>query len=43
MCVIGGMNILLHGPKTAACLRLLSELVLLNNTDMKVKYLTDLI
>ena len=47
-CVIGGMNILLLllllcGPKTAACFRLLSELVLLNNKDMKVKYLCHLI
>lgn len=41
--VIGGMNILLCGLKTAACLRLLSELVLLNNKNMKVNYLCNLI
>lgn len=35
--MIGGMNIQLGGLKSAACWRLLSELVLLRNKEMRVK------
>jgi len=42
-CLTGEMNIMPDGPKTTACSRLLSELVLLMNEEMKVKHLCHLI